>query len=207
MGRKGSKKLRTTDAHPQQRDTSSQSANGDSRRWIAMLLGFSTACLVVIAGVFLLVHHPHQPNQSSHEESGYVDPAACAGCHQDVAESFTHTGMAHSLYKPDAPKMVEDFTGAKSYLHRATGNYYVALHKPDGYYIKRYQLGYDGNQTNVVEERIDYVIGSGDQARSYLHRDGEGHLIELPITWYTEQGGYWAMSPNYDGRDQKDMHG
>jgi Tfp pilus assembly protein PilF len=144
---------------------------------------------------------------AGHEDAGYVDPATCTSCHQDVAESFSHTGMANSIYKPDAARMAGDFTGSRPLFQQATGNYYIALRKPDGYYIRRYQLARDGSQTDIVEERIDYVIGSGDQARSYLHRNSEGHLIQLPISWYSEQGGYWAMTPGYDGHDQKDMHG
>ena len=66
------------------------------------------------------------------------------------------------------------------------------------YYQRRWQTGFDGADTNIEEMKIDYVIGAGDHARSYLHRTDLGTLIELPLGWYSERGGYWAMSPGFD---------
>ena len=67
------------------------------------------------------------------------------------------------------------------------------------------RTGFDGQETNVVEQQIDYVIGSGNHARSYLHRSPDGKLIELPVSWYIENSGYWAMSPGYDRKGQEDF--
>jgi predicted CXXCH cytochrome family protein len=55
--------------------------------------------------------------------------------------------------------------------------------------------------TNEFEARIDYWIGSGNHARSYISRTKAGELIELPISRYSENGGYWAMNPGYDRPD------
>ncbi len=53
-------------------------------------------------------------------------------------------------------------------------------------------------EENVDELQIDYVMGSGNHVRTYLHRAVRGTLIELPLAWYAEKGGYWAMNPGYD---------
>ncbi len=37
--------------------------------------------------------------------------------------------------------------------------------------------------------------------RTYLHRNPDGTLLELPLAWYAEKGGYWAMNPGYDTAD------
>ena len=66
------------------------------------------------------------------------------------------------------------------------------------YYQRRWQIGFDGKETNVEEMKIDYVIGSGNHARSYLHRTVSGGYIELPLGWYSQKGGYWGMSPGFD---------
>ena len=42
-------------------------------------------------------------------------------------------------------------------------------------------------------------MGSGNHVRTYLHRTERGALIELPLAWYAENGGVWAMEPGYDG--------
>ena len=41
-------------------------------------------------------------------------------------------------------------------------------------------------------------IGSGNHARTFLHRSPDGRLLQMPVSWYAERGGYWAMSPGYD---------
>ena len=58
-----------------------------------------------------------------------------------------------------------------------------------------------GKQINVMEKRIDYIMGSGNHARAYLHRTPANTLIQLPLGWYAEKGGYWAMNPGYDRPD------
>ena len=42
------------------------------------------------------------------------------------------------------------------------------------------------------------MMGSGHHARTYLHRTPEDKLVEIPVGWYAEKGGFWAMSPGYD---------
>ena len=48
--------------------------------------------------------------------------------------------------------------------------------------------------------KVDYVLGSGNHARSYLHRTAAGTLIELPLGWYPDPkpADHWAMSPGSD---------
>ena len=41
-------------------------------------------------------------------------------------------------------------------------------------------------------------MGSGNHSRAYLNRTGRGILIELPLAWYSEKGGYWDVNPGYD---------
>ncbi len=137
--------------------------------------------------------------------SGYVDPALCASCHQEIAKTYKLTGMGHSLYQPAAGSMVEDFTTRNIVHHEASGLTYTMVERDGKFYQRRSEKGFDGNETNVVERQIDYIIGSGNHARSYLHRGLDGRLIELPISWYVENSGYWAMSPGYDRKDQEDF--
>ena len=99
------------------------------------------------------------------------------------------------------------FAVRNTVYNKASGDYYAMIRRGDEYYQRRHQVGFDGKETNVAEERIDYVIGSGDQARSFLHRTSEGKLIELPVTWYSEKNGYWEMTPGYEFANQKDFHG
>jgi predicted CXXCH cytochrome family protein len=164
----------------------------------------------MVAGIafslFLYLHRRAIPNEQT-ARAGYVDPASCSQCHSAAAETFGQTGMSHSIYPPGSTNMVEDFKVNNTVHHQASGDYYTMIQRGDGYYQQRYQLGFGGSKTNFSEERIDYIIGSGAQARSYLHENAEGRLIELPVTWYAENNGHWGMTPGFEGPNQKDFHG
>ncbi len=63
---------------------------------------------------------------------------------------------------------------------------------------RRHQVGPGGAEVNVLEVAADYVIGSGNHARTFVQRAADGRLMQLPLSWYAEGGGSWAMSPGYD---------
>lgn len=129
------------------------------------------------------------------------DIRLCAGCHRDVWESYQRTGMARSFYRPSPDRTVEDFSDRNTYYHPASDSYFSMVRRDGEYFQRRYQLDSVGKQINVLEKRIDYIMGSGNHARAYLHRTSANTLIELPLAWYAEKGGYWAMNPGYDRAD------
>jgi predicted CXXCH cytochrome family protein len=63
---------------------------------------------------------------------------------------------------------------------------------------RRHQVGFDKRETNTLELEAHYVVGSGNHARTFLHRTASGRLVQLPVSWYAERGGFWEMSPGYD---------
>jgi predicted CXXCH cytochrome family protein len=178
-----------------------------SRRvWIGALL--SAALLVAVVALVEAARRRSSASsqlatQASH--SDYVDGAICASCHRDIAETYSKTGMGRSFSTPTAANVVEDYTRANTLFHQPSGLHYTMVERNGELFERRSQAGFDGKETNVMEERIDYVIGSGNHSRSYLHRAPDGQLIELPVSWYSENHGYWAMSPGYDWKGQKDF--
>jgi predicted CXXCH cytochrome family protein len=128
----------------------------------------------------------------------YANPKLCAGCHPAIAKTYRQNGMGRSFSTASGPRS-EDLT--KDYYHPASDTHYQMLNR-DGILIqRRYQLGFEGKETNVDEKQIDYVMGSGNHMRTYVHRNTDGTLLELPLAWYAEKGGYWAMNPGYDTAD------
>jgi tetratricopeptide (TPR) repeat protein len=122
----------------------------------------------------------------------------CAGCHKDIWESWRRTAMGRSFYRPSPENVVEDFTNHNTFYHQPSNSYFKMLRRDGEYYQRRYQLDSGGKQVNLMEKRIDYIMGSGNHARTYLHRTAANTLVELPLGWYAEKGGYWAMNPGYD---------
>ena len=162
--------------------------------------------LPVAALVAMFVSKQSKPAVTHLEtRSDYVDAAVCASCHAEIAATYARTGMGRSFRKVSTYNGTEDYTRANLVENKASGMSYTMLERDGRPFQRRHQTAPDGSEINVREESVDYVIGSGNHARSYLHRDTQGRLIELPVSWYTELGGGWAMSPGYDRKDQEDM--
>lgn len=123
----------------------------------------------------------------------YVNAATCAGCHAAIAQTYRQTGMGRSLTRPSPAN-----TSTGSYFHQASESTFTVLERGGKFYQRREQKGFGGQAANVMEKEIHYVMGSGNVARTYLHRTAENKLIELPLSWYAEGGGTWAMSPGFD---------
>lgn len=130
----------------------------------------------------------------------YINSSVCASCHSEIYENFHRTGMSKSLLPAVPANTMEDFKDKHEFYHALSDTHYSMIFRDGAYYQRRWQIGINGAETNVEEMKIDYFLGSGDQARSYLHRTARGTLIELPLGWYSEKGGYWAMSPGFDSR-------
>jgi predicted CXXCH cytochrome family protein len=108
--------------------------------------------------------------------------------------------MGRSLFRPSTSNTTENYPAAKEFYHPLSDTHYLMQERGGKYYQRRWQTGFDGTETNFEELSIDYVLGSGNHARSYLHRTSRGMLIELPLGWYAENGGSWGMSPGFDSR-------
>ncbi len=128
--------------------------------------------------------------------AAHAQVSACAPCHAEIAASFAKTGMGRSFY-PMRPEPLPD----KPYFHEPSQSYFLTVERAGKYYQRRWQIGYDGKETNVDEKRIEFVMGSGNHARTYLHLTSRGTLQQLPLGWYAEDGGTWAMNPGYDRPD------
>jgi len=129
--------------------------------------------------------------------AGYVNPRTCEGCHATIAASYRETGMARAFHKID----ILDEVPTTSYTHPKSNLTYTFLKRDDKVFLRRTEP----NNENPLEKEIQYVLGSGNHARTFIHRTPEGRLLEMPVNWYPENGGTLAMSPGYDRKDHMDM--
>jgi predicted CXXCH cytochrome family protein len=127
-----------------------------------------------------------------------VNAAVCAGCHSDVAAGYKKTGMGRSFARL-RPEHVPEFRAP--FRHKASDSYFSMIARDGKFYQRRWQTGFDGKETNVDEKQVDFVIGSGNHSLTYLHFTSGSALQVLPLSWYSERGGYWDMSPGYDQPD------
>lgn len=132
---------------------------------------------------------------------GYVNDAVCAQCHRDVAEEFHSIGMSRAFYRPRDERLVEDFDQA-SFYHEPSRRHYEVERDGEKLLIRRYQLGPDGERRNVLEEEVDWILGSGAATRSYLYQSEWGELFQFPVAWYVKER-KWGMSPGYDNAEHQ----
>jgi predicted CXXCH cytochrome family protein len=139
-----------------------------------------------------------QPSPSPQPRNAYVDAAVCADCHGDKAAGFEKTGMGRSFARV-LPENTPKF--GKPFYHQASDSYFAMITRDSKVYQRRWQIGFDGKETNVDEKQTDFKVGSGNHSITYLHLTSRGALQVLPLSWYAEKGGYWDMSPGYDQPD------
>jgi predicted CXXCH cytochrome family protein len=174
---------------------------------MARLGWLAGGALTVIALVYLFARVPAKragdPPAPPKPKPNYVEARLCAGCHEKIWETYRRTGMGRSFSRPQPQNTIEDYTGKNTFFHKASGSYFAMIQRDGKYYQRRHQIGFDGKETNVLEKEIHFIMGSGAHVRTYLHRTRRNTLVQLPLAWYAENGGYWAMNPGYDRPDHQ----
>jgi hypothetical protein len=125
----------------------------------------------------------------------FVNDAQCTSCHQPIAHSFHDFGMSKSFYRPRQDDVIEDFSKLP-FKHAKSGDV-LELRWRDGRLIFRRTRG-----SSVFEQPVDWILGSGHHARTYLYQTPNGELYQLPLAWYT-QTHEWGMAPGYDRADHE----
>jgi tetratricopeptide (TPR) repeat protein len=134
---------------------------------------------------------------------GYVPDAACAECHEAIATSYAEVSMSRSFYRPTAENVIEDYEHAH-FFHAPSGNHYEMVRRDDGFYQQRYRVDGEGKRFALIERRVDWILGSGSNARNYVYRTERGELYELPLVWYAKTK-HWGMAPGFDRPDHDDF--
>ncbi len=164
------------------------------RRYIARLI---LTCGLVVALASCSRREPERAAVETLAPNEYVDSATCATCHTDIARSYSNTGMARSFYPPDTASV----PNPKAYFHPASRTWYQIVAKDGGWFQRWWQIGFKGQEESAGESKIDFVMGSSNHVRTYLHRTERGTLTMLPLAWYAEKGGSWALNPGFDVSD------
>ncbi len=139
------------------------------------------------------------------QASGSVHSKVCASCHSAQAKTYQATGMGRSFSSATLEQMPSKLDKPAAFYHKPSDRYYQITHREGRFFMRRHQLTPDGREENVVEAEIHYVVGSGNHSRTYLSRTSDNHLLQLPVSWYSENGGTLAMSPGYDTPNHQDF--
>jgi predicted CXXCH cytochrome family protein len=106
--------------------------------------------------------------------------------------------MGRSFYPATRETMAGHVRAGAEFYHEPSKRHYAVTERDGRYYQKRWQTAPDGSQIHEIEREIHFVMGSGNHARTYVHRHPNGKIVELPLGWYAENGGFFGMNPGFD---------
>jgi tetratricopeptide (TPR) repeat protein len=107
--------------------------------------------------------------------------------------------MAKSFFRPSPGTAIEDFDAV--YHHPASDRRYQMAWRGERLVFRRWQETPEGRPIHLFEQPVDWVLGSGHTSRTYLYATPGGELYQLPLAWYSQDGGHWAMAPGFDRPD------
>ena len=162
---------------------------------LAALLLFVTGCGRTRPGTSSSAPQALRRASRATAEIGYVGDATCVECHDEMAGHYQAHSMGRSLaVVPETNRSTVEEIPAISF--EADGFRY-AVDVVAGQLIHRQgRLTPDGAEVAVIEQPVEYVVGSGNHGQSFLI-DRDGYLFMSPITHYPARG-IWALSPGFE---------
>ena len=122
----------------------------------------------------------------------YVGSRRCDECHAEQLASYEKTAHSRSFSRVEPAR--EPLDGELD--HVLSGSHFRA-YRAAGELRHRESLRLaDGEELELVDLPLSYVVGSGRYSRTYL-AEVDGFLLESPLTWYAALDA-WGMSPGYD---------
>jgi predicted CXXCH cytochrome family protein len=129
----------------------------------------------------------------------HVGARECLGCHPDVAATYPETGMGRAFYPLTSDVAVEDFSDDNEFVVPGSGLRYRMVVRDGRYYQRQFVQDLAGDEWVVDEREMQWVIGSGNHARSYITAVGD-ELFQMPICWYPEAS-LWDLCPGYEHKN------
>ncbi len=129
------------------------------------------------------------------QSDGYVGSKACAGCHQDLYESFMSSAMGASMAPVDGA-IRQLVAAAEPVVSERLNRRFVVEERHDGIYQRESEASPSDKPPFDSAHKLAYVIGSGVNGFSYLVRRGN-HLVQAPLSFYMRENS-WGLSPGYE---------
>lgn len=126
----------------------------------------------------------------------YIGSESCRACHQEIYESFAHTGMGESFGLANPAKSASIIEEHTQMYDSINNYYYKPFWKNDSLMVKEFRLE-NKDTTYSRTEHIKYIIGSGHHTNSHIFEQN-GFLYQAPITFYTQKK-IWDFAPGFSG--------
>jgi tetratricopeptide (TPR) repeat protein len=159
--------------------------------------------LILIALPILLLWYCRQDGDPGRylnlaDDVDYVGIQTCRSCHDNVYQTFVHTGMGRSFDRATPAKSDATF-GPHALVYDERANlHYFPFFKDSTLYIREFRLE-NGDTVHNRLEQVAYIVGSGQHTNSHI-LDVNGYIYQAPITYYTQEG-KWDLAPGFRAGD------
>lgn len=161
--------------------------------WLIVLLFFPyTPPETVVAKDYPLVPISSSPYLNVTSKATYAGTKVCSECHERETTTYhqtTHSKAFNDVHADNAPK-------GTTFTHAPSGMEYQASVEGGQLHHREILRDKAGKVLAEDDRVIQYLVGSGKHARTYLFKEGN-FFLESPLTWYTSKQS-WGMSPGYD---------
>jgi Flp pilus assembly protein TadD len=135
------------------------------------------------------------PFRNVQPEVAYVPESLCADCHAAEAKTYRRHPMARTLL-PANQAPLPPLTAAVHNPFTALGQRFEVVSRGDRLLHTRSAFDESGSPLFRHEIEVDFAIGSGTHAYSYLAVRGST-VLQTPITWFAEKR-RWDLSPGFE---------
>lgn len=174
--------------------------------YLALLLGPAAALIAGGSGPSGAARDPLATlgvRATAGASAGYVPDRTCQLCHRELYAGFQSVAMARSFSAARVSRLPAMASLERArFAHEPSGQHFEMTSSKDDLVFRRFQLDIHGRRTNVFETRVDWVLGSGNHALTFLYQTPSGELYQLPLAWYAENHA-WGMAPGYDRPDHE----
>lgn len=130
----------------------------------------------------------------------YMGMQTCRSCHNNVYETFIHTGMGKSFDHASKEKSDAEYGQHIAVYDKKSNFYYKPFFQKDSLYIMEFRLE-NGDTVHQRIERMSYIVGSGQHTNSHI-LDINGYIFQAPITFYTQEQ-RWDLAPGFEEKNQR----
>lgn len=124
----------------------------------------------------------------------YVGIQNCRSCHDNVYQTFIHTGMGRS-FDHATPQKSDATYGPHALVYDENADlYYFPFFRDSVLHIREFRIE-NGDTTHNRVEQVAYIVGSGQHTNSHI-LDINGYVYQAPITFYTQEE-KWDLAPGF----------
>jgi tetratricopeptide (TPR) repeat protein len=130
-----------------------------------------------------------------HDTVKYVGMTACRQCHENVYETYLHTGMGSSFDLASRGKSSALYHEHSNIYDEYRNFWYKPFWENDNLKLLEFRL--EGKDTVYKRiENITYIVGSGQHTNSHI-MNTNGYLTQVPATFYTQKQ-HWDLPPGFE---------